>query len=278
MGLLAVDVSRFGVVMSADSQPVELLDGETRVLDLGGKRRTRDPILIRDAGGFRGFIGFVGTEEIGKQTTREWLTGFGERHPDEDLNTYATALGEELTLEWKRLSLTSILETLISGVEDGEVRFWFVRNSNGLYEDGTYRPPRPEFLVADDLDGYHIPRDREDGQTKEDLLWKRIYTFRQGALLPAASVFDAFTGILDRIYAHGVEGFERVGSLDDLAYLSRQRMEFVKRLYSDKHGIYKKSPAPLGGLVHVVGAARDGEIRGYPKIRPQAKTLLPPSA
>jgi len=30
MGLLALEVARFGVVMSADSQPVELLDGENR--------------------------------------------------------------------------------------------------------------------------------------------------------------------------------------------------------------------------------------------------------
>jgi hypothetical protein len=135
MGLLAVDVSRFGVVMSADSQPVELLDGETRVLAQAGERRTRNPILIRDAGGFKGFTGFVGTETIGKRTTRDWLTTFGTSHAHENLSAYAGALGDELTQEWRRLGLSSIIEILISGVEDGEVRFWFVRNSLGSLVD-----------------------------------------------------------------------------------------------------------------------------------------------
>ena len=34
MGLLALDVSAHGVVMSADSQLVECLDGENRVITL----------------------------------------------------------------------------------------------------------------------------------------------------------------------------------------------------------------------------------------------------
>ena len=53
------------------------------------------------------------------------------------------------------------------------------------------------------------------------------------------------------------------------------RIEFLKRLYSDRHGIYKKSPAPLDGDVHVFGVGLDGQIRQYPKIRTQAKTLRP---
>jgi hypothetical protein len=62
-------------------------------------------------------------------------------------------------------------------------------------------------------------------------------------------------------------GFTPIASLDDLGYFARQRMEFVKRLYSQKHGIYRKSSAPVGGKVHVVGVGRDGEIRKYSKIR-----------
>jgi hypothetical protein len=279
IGLLAVDVSRFGVVMTADSQPVELLDRETRVLAQAGERRTRNPILIRDAGGFTGFTGFAGTETIGTTTTRDWLTTFGASHADESLSAYASALGDELTQEWRRLALSSILEILISGVEDGEVRFWFVRNRQSLHDDDwTYKPPRTEFCVVDDLDGRYLPRDLHPGQTKEDLLRTRMYSFRQGALLPAAQVFDAFGTILGAIYAHRVDGFDPVASLDDLAYFSRQRMEFLKRLYSDKHGIYKKSPAPLGGDVHVFGVSLDREIRRYPKIRSQAKTLRSASA
>jgi hypothetical protein len=276
MGLLAVDVSAFGVVMSADSQTVELLDGQTRVLAQAGQRRTRNPILIRDGGGFIGFTGFVGTELIGPKTTRDWLTTFGTYHANEGLADYAGALGEALTEEWSRHGLVSILEILISGVEDGEVRFWFVRNSQGLHDhDWTYRSPSSEFQVVNDLDDNYMPRDLQPGQTKEQLLQARLYSFRQGALLPAAPVFDAFTTILGMIYGHGVDGFEPVASLDDLAYFARQRMEFVKRLYSDRHGIYKKSPAPLGGDVHVFGVGLDGEIRHYPKIRTQVKTLRP---
>jgi hypothetical protein len=56
-------------------------------------------------------------------------------------------------------------------------------------------------------------------------------------------------------------------------YLARQRMEFLKRLYSEEHGIYKRSPAALGGEVHVFGVTLKGEIRAYPKKRSQVKTL-----
>jgi hypothetical protein len=75
------------------------------------------------------------------------------------------------------------------------------------------------------------------------------------------------------LYAHGVDGFEPVGALDDLAYFARQRMEFLKRLSSKKHGIYTKSPAPLGGEVHVLGIDRNGVMKTYPKIRAQAKVI-----
>lgn len=268
MGLLAVDVSRFGVVMSADSQPIEILEHETRVLAQAGKRHTRNPILIRHAVGFAGFTGFVGTESIDTMATDEWLRKFAKSHAEDGLRAYANALGDELTREWQRLSLSSVLEILISGVEDGEVRFWFVRNSQGLHEpDWTYEAPSTEFCVMDDLDGRYVPRDIKPGQTKEQLLRSRMYSFRQGALLPAAQVFDAFGAILGTIYSHQVEGFEPIGSLDDLGYFARQRLEFLKRLYSEKHGIYKKSPAPLGGDVHVFGVALDGEIRKYSKNR-----------
>lgn len=159
MGLLAVDVSSFGVVMSADSQPVELLDGNTRVLAQPGQRRTRNPILIRDGGGFTGFTGFVGTEVIGAKTTRDWLTNFGTNQADESLAAYANALGGALTEEWKRQGLSSILEILISGVEDGEVRFWFVRNSQGLHNhDWTFKPPSSRFQVVNDLDDNYVPQ------------------------------------------------------------------------------------------------------------------------
>jgi hypothetical protein len=69
------------------------------------------------------------------------------------------------------------------------------------------------------------------------------------------------------LYAQGIDGFTPIASLDDLGCFARQRLEFVRRLYSQKHGIYRKSPAPLGGNVHVIGVGRDGVIRKYSKLR-----------
>jgi hypothetical protein len=267
LGVLTVDLTAFGVVMSADSQPIEAVDGETRVLGQPGRRHTRNPIVTRDAGGFAGFTGYVGTEAIGGKPTRDWLDAFGAKHPSEGLSDYARALGRELTEEWQRHGMGSVLEILISGVERGDVRFWFVRNSQGLYDDGTYRAPKPAFDAVNDFDANYVPRDREPGQTKDELLHGRMYSFRQGALRPAAAIFDVFSDILTTLYTNGIDGFTPIASLDDVGYFARQRMEFVKRLYSQKHGIYRKPSAPLGGEVHVVGVGRDGVIRRYSKIR-----------
>jgi hypothetical protein len=133
--------------------------------------------------------------------------------------------------------------------------------------------PSSEFRAVDDLDGNFIGPELTSGQTKEQLLQTRLYSFRQGVLLPASLVFDAFSAMLASIYAQGVAGFEPLASLDDLAYLARQRLEFLKRLYSDKHGIYKKGPAPVGGTVHVFGVTRNGEIRDYGKHRDQVRVI-----
>jgi len=274
MGLVALDVSAFGVVMSADSQPVEFVDGENRVLTTTTQRTTRNPILIRVGGGFRGLTGYVGTERIGGATTRDWLSQFGQDHADDDLGSYANALAAALTEEWQLFGVASVLEILIGGVETGDVQFWYVRNSQGLREhDWTYEAPSAQFSAVPDLDANYVARDLQPGQTKDELLQTRMYSFRQGVLLPAAHVFNAFSEIIGAIYTHGIDGFEPIASLDDLAYFARQRMEFMKRLYSAKHGIYKDSPSPLGGVVHVLGVTVDGEIREYPKIRGQARTL-----
>jgi hypothetical protein len=267
MGVLTVDLATFGVVMTADSQPIDALDGQTRILGHAGRWHTRNPILMRAAGGFTGFVGFVGTEQIGNANTRDWLDAFGTRHPTETLTEYATALARELEAEWQRHGIKSVLEILISGVENGDVRFWFVRNSQGLHPDGTYMAPKTAFDAVDDFDGNYVPRDLRPGQTKEDLLRERIYSFRQGALLPAAGIFDMFRDILGVLYVHGIPGFTPMASIDDLGHFARQRLEFVKRLYSKKHGIYRDPVAAIGGRVYVFGVGRDGVVRKYSKIR-----------
>jgi hypothetical protein len=272
VGILTVDITTFGVVMTADSQPIEALDGQTRVLAQPGQRRKRDPILRRTEGGFSGFIGFVGTETIANRGTRDWLTTFGRRHAGESLPDYVRALRDELTAEWHRHGMNSVLEILITGVlDDGDVQFWFVRNSDGLYDrDGTYRAPRADFVSANDLDDNYVP---PSSLPKEDFLRTRLLSFRQGALVPATIVFDSFGQILEIIRTVGVPGFNPISSVDDLGYFARQRLEFMKRLYSDRHGVYQGGSAPIGGDVHVYGVARDGVMKTYPKIRSQAREI-----
>lgn len=272
MGVLALDIGHFGAVMSADSQPVQILHGSNRVI--AGGSLSRNPIVRRVGGGFRGLTGFVGTETIDEEPTGEWLEAFGRAHPDASVGDYSKTLAAELTRQWQRHGLSSVLEIFVSGVEGAEVRFWYVRNSQGLYDQNfTFKQPSSEFRAVDDLDQNYIGPNLKAGQSKEQLLQTRLYSFRQGVLLPAAPVFDAFTGILATIYAQGIEGFEPVASLNDLAYLARQRLEFLKRLYSAKHGIYKKPPAPVDGIVHVYGVSRHGEIREYGKHRNQVRIL-----
>jgi hypothetical protein len=125
--------------------------------------------VVRRGGGFTGFTGYVGTEEIDGAATRDWLTALGSRHAGASLADYALALGQELTAVWQDLGLKSVLEFLVSGVENGDVRFWFVRNSDGLYDkDWTYKPPKRDFDVVDDLDGRYVPRDLRPGRPRRN--------------------------------------------------------------------------------------------------------------
>jgi hypothetical protein len=80
VGLLAVDVTSYGVVMSADNQQVEILGGESHVLPTTGQR-SRNHILIRSGGGFAGLVGYVGTESIGGIDTMRWLRQFSSDRP-----------------------------------------------------------------------------------------------------------------------------------------------------------------------------------------------------
>jgi hypothetical protein len=116
---------------------------------------------------------------------------------------------------------------------------------------------------VNDLDENYVPR----GESKDELLQTRLFSFRQGALVPASVVFDSFGAILGLLYSQGIPGFEPIGSIDDLGYFARQRLEFMKRLYSARHGVYRGTVAPLGGKVHVFGVDRGGVIKEYSKIR-----------
>ena len=258
--------------MSADSQPVELLDGRIRILHSKGSR-SNDPIIVRRGGGFVGLVGYVGRVRIGGMSTRAWLERFSAQHPADSLPAYCSALASALTSQWQRQRLKSGLWIFLTGIEDGDVRFRFVCNVGGVNEDGTYKEPSETFIDVNDLDENYIPRDLAPGQTKEQLLKTRIYFFRNGVLRPTAQIFDAFSSITQAIQSQRIPGFRPIRSLDDMAFVARQRMEFAKRLYSSDHGIYTASSPGIAGVVHVLGVTRGGEIMRYRKLRQQIKSM-----
>lgn len=272
MGLLAVDVTAHGVVMSADSQPVEILDGENRV-DTTPGRRTRNPIIRRVGGGFVGLVGFVGTEQVDGHDTARWLSRFARDSPTDDVSTFCNRLADALSEVWKRERLRSVLEILVAGEVSSDLQFWFVRNSQGLRSDGTFNAPADEFVTQDELANY-VLNDGQSGETKDDVLQRVTYSIRQGILLPASPVFDGFSNLMRAIWAGNVEGFTPLASLDDVGYFVRVRMEFLKRLCSTTHGIHNEgTPSPIGGDVHVYGVGRDGRTCRYPKKRNQVETI-----
>jgi hypothetical protein len=169
-----------------------------------------------------------------------------------------------------------VLEILVTGEISGDLQFWYVRNSQGLRDtDWKHNAPMDVFIAKDDLASY-IERDRVDGETKDDVLRRVTYSFRQGVLVPGAHVFTGFAEILGAMYSGNVEGFKPVDSLDDLGQFARVRMEFLKRLCSAKHGIYdENTPTPVAGKVHVYGVGRDGRICDYHKGKDQVATPRP---
>jgi hypothetical protein len=274
VGLLAVDVTAYGVVMSADSQRVEIHGGNNRALQQRGREK-RDPIVIRMGGGFVGLVGFAGTEAIESIDTAEWLRRFSSACPQDDVDAFCTRLGARLTEVWRDEKLPTVLEILVSGEVAGDVQFWYVRNSADLGLDGTHNPPADRFVVENDLDRNYIPRDALPGESKAGVLSRMTYSFRQGVLLPASPVFNGFGILMGTLYAHQVPGFA-LASLDDVGHYARVRMELLKRLCSSKYGIYAPNmPSMVGGDVHVYGVDRDGAIRKYVKGRHDVKTLRP---
>ncbi len=225
MGLLAVDVTAFGVVMSADSQLVEISDGQSRVPYSRGRQK-RDPIIMRVGGGFVGLIGYAGTEVIESLPTSEWIRRFSVAWTNDGIATFCDRLGAQLTSVWQQAGLTSVLEILVSGEVSGDVQFWYVRNSAGIRLDGLHNAPAAQFRVENDLDRNYIPNDAQPGEDKAAVLGRQMYSFRQGVLLPASPVFDGFAQLMGLLYGSGVPGFSPLASLDDVGHYARVRMEF----------------------------------------------------
>jgi hypothetical protein len=272
MGLLTVDVTMHGVVMSADSQLVEIAAGVNHPSP--GSRR-RNPIVVREGGGFTGLVGFAGTEQVEGKTTRDWLDGFSKASPNDDVGTFCRRLAAALTHVWQRDGMSSILEVLVTGEVNGDLQFWYVRNSAGLRpSDWVHNAPAPTFTTENDLDHNYIAPDIRRGETKDDVLLRRSYSFRQGVLVPAAFIFDGFTQLLDAMRVGGVPGFRPLATLDDVGQFALMRMEVLKRLCDPAKGIYASGvPRTVAGVAHVYGVGRKGEVRAYPKGLQHIKTI-----
>jgi hypothetical protein len=275
MGFLAVDVSAFGVVMSADSQRVDISDGKNQVIKSRGTER-RNPIVVRVGGGFVGLVGFAGTEAIQGLETAEWLRRFITDTSGDDVATFCGRLGKRLTEIWLDDGLKTVMEILVSGEVGGDVQFWYVRNSAGLRLNGFHNASADKFAVVNELDDGYIPKDSQPGEAKADVLRRLMYSIRQGVLLPASPVFDGFANLMGTLYGGQVAGFDPMSSLDDVGQYARVRMEFLKRLCSSKHGIYAPhADSPVGGDVHVYGVTVSGEVREYVKARHDVKIVRP---
>jgi hypothetical protein len=250
--------------MSSDSQPIEILSGSIAVPDFGGERR-RDKIVERRGGGFDGLIGYVGTEQIGSETARAFIERVSREQPALPLKEFSEFLAEELSRAWVEHDLATGLWIFIAGTEDGEPRFWFAVNCD--FAGGLYTNVRPAFTAVNDLDEHAVPRVMREGgfSSKAEVLANRTLFFRNGALIPAATIFDDFTGLIERVYVGGYDGFDRISTLDDYAYLVRMRQEFIKRMFDSSKGIYGHHNPPIGGVVYVRGVTPGGEIKEYVK-------------
>jgi hypothetical protein len=137
-----------------------------------------------------------------------------------------------------------------------------------------YRGISRSFRAICDLDDNYLPKETRPGERKDDVLQRTLWYFRNGVLLPAAPVFDAFTEIVRRLIFAQIRGFPKVESLETYAYVARQRMEFIKRLYQEHHGIYAEKGAPIGGGVFVYSIERERTFRVWKKIRGQSKVVI----
>lgn len=250
--------------MTSDSQPIEIVSGAVNSLGFSGARR-RDKISERHGGGFDGLIGYVGTEQIGGELTRAFLDRVSIGQPDLSLADFAHHLAHELSAAWVEREMATGLWVFIAGAEHGELRFWWL--FNGDFAGGLYVNLRPSFTVTNDLDDHAVPRTMAEGGfvSKADVLANRTLFFRNGALIPAATLFDEFTRLIERVYVGGYDGFDRISTLGDYAYLVRMRQEFIKRMFDNAKGIYRHGNPPIGGVVYVRGVDPSGAITEYAK-------------
>jgi hypothetical protein len=265
MGLLTLDVTALGVVMTSDRQPIELLDGDLRVLPVDDENRV-PKIIERHAGGFDGLIGYVGTEVIGTATVRSVLESINNASTL-PLGEFCRYLGADLSRRWAEHALQSCLWVFVGGIADGEPRFWHIVNAD-LAPSGLYVNVRRDFRVVNNLDMFAIPNaaDQLGVTTKADVLARTTFFFRNGAIVPAASVLDDFDPLVRNLYFGQYAGFPAIDSVDAYAAMVRVRQEFVKRLFDDKKGVWRgPGRAPIGLDIDVFSVDLNGKVKPHHK-------------
>jgi hypothetical protein len=266
VGLLTLDVTALGVVMTSDVQPVELLDGGLRVLPLSNETKVKK-IMDRHGGGFHGLVGYVGTERIGNATVRSVLENTIQKTSDLPLQQFCTRLAEDLSAAWREHSLSTCLWVFVAGVEESEPRFWFVVNGE-LAPAGFYVNISDHFKVVNDLDMYAVPRAAAElgVATKDEVLARTTFFFRNGAIVPSAQVLDAFEPVVRTLYLGRFPGFPPIDTIDAYAAIVRVRQEFVKRLFDKPKGVWRgEGPGHVGGDIHVYSVDLTGAVRSHHK-------------
>jgi len=258
MGLLFLDITPKGIIMGSDSNDVIIYNNRLRVPK---KHQNKEKIVKIKIAKFKGLLGYVGTEKIGKTEMRGWLEAFGHRNKGLKLVDYCEKLAIELSNEWDKHRLKSGLWIFIAGYEDIEERFYYINNIGHLdTSTGLYSQISKNFKAVDDLDRNYINPMLVNGLTKKDVIKGTIFNFRKGAIVPFAQIYGKFDEILKILISTGDVGFKKINKLEKYSFIARQRLEFIKRLYSKKHGIYRKEDSAIGKEVSVYSIDKKGTI------------------
>ena len=265
MGLLTVDVTPYGIVMTGDSQPIDL-GGSTWWVN-STATRNRNPVVPLTLSTFRGLVGYVGTEQIDGKPTRQWLEGALAANRAAALSELCTELARALTTIWTNNAVETLLSIFIAGYEGSEPRFWWVSNGEPPMETVP-----STFAAVDDLDGHWFPQHAKAGEkTASELVAKTAPSFRRG-VLEAAVIFDCFRDLVDSLILGGLIG--QIPTLDHFVAYARFRFELAKRIYDPRYGfITADRPAIVGNTIHAYSVDPTGIVNEHGKHLGQARRV-----
>lgn len=245
--------------MGCDSQDITLYNN--RFVKRKNSNWKKNKIIFTILPNFKGLLGYVGTEKIGEIEIMKWLEKFINNHCANSLEKFCEILTASLSSEWKKNKLKSGLWIFIAGYNKKDACFWYINNIGDMNrETGLYFDISTNFKAVNDLDDNYIKPRLTGTNSKRDILKSTMFNFRNGVIVPFARIYEIFNEILIYLIAHGDNGFRKPNSLKDFAFIAKQRLEFIKRMYQDKKGIYKLSKAPIAGDVSIFTVNNKGEI------------------